>query len=50
MQRIEDQRIEYDPYQGGQLRAILGVHTEQYSHIGRKGRKGSLGWFADEMQ
>jgi hypothetical protein len=42
--------FDFDPFQAAQLRAIAGVHTEQYSHIKKKGRRGSLGWLANQKQ
>jgi RHS repeat-associated protein len=42
--------FDFDPLQAAQLSAIAGVHTEQYSHIKKPGRKGAMGWLANQKQ
>jgi RHS repeat-associated protein len=43
-------QFDFDPLQAAQLSAIAGVHTEQYSHVKKPGRKGSMGWLANGKQ
>ena len=43
---------DFDPFQAGSLDADSNIFTQQYSHIGKKGRKDSdgMGWLANEKE
>ncbi len=43
---------DFDPFQAGSLDADPNIYTQQFSHVGKKGRKDSdgMGWLANEVQ
>lgn len=43
---------DFDPFQAGSLEADPDIFTQQFSHIGKKGRQSSdrMGWLANEVQ
>jgi len=43
---------DFDPFQARSLEADPDIFTQQFSHIGKKGRQSSdrMGWLANEIQ